>query len=139
MPPMSVDRSSRVDGDPDGHGRGLRAKWASSLFGCVVGLIIAAVVSSASAVGPAVTTRSYDNARTGWNQAEPVLTPSNVTPSTFHKIGELRVDDKIEASPLYVPGVNTPSGPRNLLIATPSMPSTPARMRRCGRGGSAHP
>jgi hypothetical protein len=112
----STDRSSRVDRDPDGHGRDLRARWVSLLFGCVLGLIVAALGSSASAVSPAVTTRSYDNARTGWNQSEPALTPSTVTPSTFHKVGELRVDDKIEASPLYVPSVNTPSGLRDLLI-----------------------
>jgi hypothetical protein len=112
----STDRSSRVDRDPDGHGRDLRARWVSLLFGCVLGLIVAALGSSASAVSPAVTTRSYDNSRTGWNQSEPALTPSTVTPSTFHKVGELRVDDKIEASPLYVPSVNTPSGLRDLLI-----------------------
>jgi outer membrane protein assembly factor BamB len=31
-------------------------------------------------------------------------------------VGELRVDDKIEASPLYVVGVNTSSGTRDLVI-----------------------
>jgi hypothetical protein len=39
-----------------------------------------------------------------------------VTPNTFHKVDELRVDDKIEASPLYVADVNTTSGPHDLLI-----------------------
>src|SRR5262249_49454572 len=116
MPSISADRSSRVAGDPDGHGRGLRARWAGPLLSGVLGLIVAAMGSSASAASPAVTTRSYDTARTGWNQSEAVLTPSTVTPSTFHKVGELRVDDKMESSPLYVPGVPTPSGPRDLLI-----------------------
>src|SRR3954462_3071006 len=82
----------------------------------VLTLLLVLTASSADAAGPAVTTRSYDNARTGWNRNEPVLTPSAVTPATFHKIGELRVDDKIEASPLYVPGVATPAGPRDLII-----------------------
>ena len=70
----------------------------------------------ASAHAASITTRSVDSARTGWNQAETVLTPAGVTPSTFHKVGELRVDDKIEASPLYVEAVATPSGTRDLLI-----------------------
>jgi hypothetical protein len=116
MPHLNADGSSRIDGVPGGHGQGLCARWPSPLFGCILGLIVAAMGSSASAASPAVTTRSYDNARTGWNQSEPALTPSTVTPSTFHRVGELRVDDKIEASPLYVPGVTTPSGPRDLLI-----------------------
>jgi hypothetical protein len=116
MRSISSDRSSQVDGDSDGHERGLHSRWAWLLLGGVFGLIVAAMGSSASAAGPAVTTRSYDTARTGWNQSEPVLTPSTVTPSTFHRVGELRVDDKIESSPLYVPGVTTPSGPRDLLI-----------------------
>jgi len=74
--------------------------------------------SATHAVGESITTRSYDNARTGWNQHETVLTPSNVNPSTFHKIGELAVDDKIEASPLFIENVPTSSGPRDLLIVT---------------------
>jgi outer membrane protein assembly factor BamB len=90
---------------------------ADRLIVAVLGFVVAALgFSAADAAGFPVTTRSYDNARTGWNRSEPVLTPSTVTPSTFHKIGELRVDDKIEASPLYVPGVATPSGPRDLLV-----------------------
>ena len=64
------------------------------------------------------TTRSYDNARTGWNQHETVLTPASVTPATFHKIGELRVNDKIEASPLYIENVPANPAPRDLLIVT---------------------
>jgi outer membrane protein assembly factor BamB len=39
-----------------------------------------------------------------------------VTANTFHKLSELRVDDKIEASPLFVPNVSTRSGPHDLLI-----------------------
>jgi len=65
-----------------------------------------------------VTTRNYDLGRTGWNRNEPRLKPSNVTASTFHKVGVLRVDDKIESSPLYVAGVHTSAGTRDVLLVT---------------------
>ena len=74
-------------------------------------------VRPATAAPPVVVaTRSYDLARSGWNQNETTLKPANVGQSTFHKIGELRVDDKLEASPLYVAGVATPSGARDILV-----------------------
>src|SRR4029453_17151406 len=109
---MNPDASSPMDRAAD---RDVPESWPSRLFVCLLVLLLAAIASSADAAGPAVTTRSYDTARTGWNQSEPALTPSTVTPSTFHRVGELRVDDKIEASPLYVPGVTTPSGLHDLL------------------------
>ena len=67
-----------------------------------------------------VATRSYDLGRTGWNRNETVLAPTTVSPTTFHKLGELRVSGKIEAWPLYVAGAVTPAGLRNLLIVAAS-------------------
>src|SRR4030095_11921402 len=89
---------------------------ADRLLAGVLGVIVAAMGSAADAAGPAVNTRRYDNARTRWDQRQPALSRWTVAPSTFQKVAELRVDDKIEASPLYVPGVATPSGPRDLLV-----------------------
>src|SRR5262249_45437613 len=82
----------------------------------LVGLLLLGITSATGVLGASVTTRSYDNTRTGWNQNETTLSPSNVSPNTFNKVQELRVDDKIEASPLYVADVNTISGPHDLLI-----------------------
>jgi hypothetical protein len=82
----------------------------------LVGSLLLGITSASGVLGASITTRSYDNARTGWNQNETTLSPSSVTPNTFHKVDELRVDDKIEASPLYVADVNTTSGPHDLLI-----------------------
>lgn len=66
--------------------------------------------------GVMVTTRSYDLGRTGWNRNEVVLAPTTVSPTTFHKVAEIRVGGKIEASPLYVARATTPAGKRDLLI-----------------------
>ena len=63
-----------------------------------------------------VATRGYDLARTGWNPHEGTLTPANVTPTTFHKVGELLVDDMVEASPLFVGGATVGSGTRTACV-----------------------
>src|SRR3954466_10789311 len=105
----NTDFSLRVDDPSRGQRRGLLARW---LF---LSIATAYIGSITGVLGAPVTTRSYDNARTGWSQNETTLKPSNVTPNTFHKIGELRIDDKIESSPLFVPDVSTNSGPHDLL------------------------
>jgi FG-GAP-like repeat len=49
-----------------------------------------------------VLTYHNDNARTGWNSNEVVLTPGNVNESTFGLKYNLVVDGKVDAQPLYV-------------------------------------
>ena len=67
-----------------------------------------------------VVTGHYDNARTGANIRETILTPRNVNPQSFGRLGKLPVTGCVVAQPLYVPGVEIPSaGKRNVLyIAT---------------------
>ena len=55
-------------------------------------------------------THHNDNARTGQNLNETVLTPSNVNPSTFGKLMSYDLDGLSIASPLYVAGVTFPGG-----------------------------
>ena len=49
--------------------------------------------------------RHYNLQRTGVNPNETVLTPANVVPSSFGKLGTLPVDGYVYAQPLYVPNV----------------------------------
>jgi hypothetical protein len=64
-----------------------------------------------------IATSQYDNARTGAYLAETVLTPENVNPARFGKIGALRVDGDVYAQPLFLAGVNIPGkGPRNVIF-----------------------
>ncbi len=58
----------------------------------------------------AVTTYHYDNYRTGWNQNETVLTPANVTKSTFGLLQTVALDEQVDAQPLVVPGVQITAG-----------------------------
>src|SRR3979411_1682603 len=59
----------------------------------------------------AVLTRSYDNARTGANSAETVLTPDLVGRG-LRKLFSVTVNDdpRLEAQPLIVPGLRMPDG-----------------------------
>jgi hypothetical protein len=72
------------------------------LVSCVGAVLVA---SGALAVPPApvsVTTYHNDNYRTGWNNAESVLTPAKVGGSTFNLLESVALDDQVDAQPLVV-------------------------------------
>jgi len=65
-----------------------------------------------------VTTWHNDNARTGLNAKETVLTPSNVNAKRFGKLFSYPVQGQIYAQPLYLPNVNIPGkGAHNVAYA----------------------
>ena len=69
-----------------------------------------------SASNTDVTTYHYDNLRTGQNLHEAVLTPANVNPSKFGKLGSFVVDGYVDAQPLYLSEVTIPgNGIKNVL------------------------
>jgi hypothetical protein len=69
-----------------------------------------------TATGTNVTTYHNDNARTGQNLAEMILTPSNVNSSSFGKLFVINVDGKVDAQPLYLSQVSIPNkGTHNVL------------------------
>jgi hypothetical protein len=65
---------------------------------------------------PKILTSHWDNTRTSWNNVETVLTPTNVASGHFGKIGSLAVSGYVFAQPLFVPGVTTSGGQKDLLI-----------------------
>ncbi len=67
-----------------------------------------------------ITTSQYDNARSGTNDHEGILTPRNVNAHEFGKVFSLPVDGNVYAQPLYLANVAVPGkGAHNLLyIAT---------------------
>jgi hypothetical protein len=67
-----------------------------------------------------VTTSQYDNARTGADTHEAILTPRNVNVNQFGKLFTLRVDGDVYAQPLYLSHVAIPGkGTHNVVfIAT---------------------
>jgi len=58
----------------------------------------------------AVTTYHYDNRRTGWNNGESALTPSNLASGGFALQHTVSLNDQVDAQPLVVPGVTITAG-----------------------------
>jgi protocatechuate 3,4-dioxygenase beta subunit len=56
-----------------------------------------------------VLTQHYDNARTGQNTTETILTPANVNPTQFGKLFTQSLDGMEAGQPLYVPDVFIPA------------------------------
>ncbi len=98
----------------EGRGRLLAIRSAALL----ITTLLAAQLSSAQV---SVTTYHNDNARTGQNTAETVLTPANVNATQFGKLfsGSVNLDSWSTAQPLYVPNVTVGGKKHNVVyIAT---------------------
>jgi Bacterial Ig-like domain (group 3)/Stigma-specific protein, Stig1 len=67
-----------------------------------------------------VVTYHYDVSRSGTNSNETVLTPANVAPATFGKLGEFMLDGQVDGQVLYLSQVAMPTvGAKNVLyVAT---------------------
>jgi hypothetical protein len=70
-----------------------------------------------------VVTRSYDNGRTGANMSETALTPALIASKGLRRVKSFQVDDdpRIEAQPLYVPGLKMPDGNLHDVLFVASM------------------
>ena len=81
---------------------------------CSVALGLAVTVTISVAQ---VTTSQYDNLRTGAVLTETLLTPRNVNPMQFGKLGAFKVDGAVYAQPLFIPSLEIPGkGKRNVLF-----------------------
>ena len=89
----------------------LRAFRVSVLAGSVTPIFLALIfLLASSAFGQTqVLTQHYDNARTGQNLNELILTPANVNPAQFGKIFSQSLDGMEAGQPLYVPNVFIPA------------------------------
>ena len=66
-------------------------------------LALAVIGSSALVAAPiSVTTYHYNNLRTGWNAGEVSLS-ALAFPATFGVLGDIALDDQVDAQPLLVP------------------------------------
>ncbi len=76
-----------------------------------------AAAPSAPAQATDVLTYHNDNARTGQNLNEEILTPANVNTNHFGKLWVLAADGLVDAQPLYAAGVSIPlKGMHNVLF-----------------------
>ena len=63
-----------------------------------------------------VTTYHNDNARSGQNLNETILTTGNVNQSSFGKLFVISADGKVDAQPLYLPSISISGQTHNLLF-----------------------
>ncbi len=81
--------------------------------------LLAASPLAPSVAGVDVLTYHDNNARTGLNDAETTLAPSNVNAGSFGKLSTLPVDGQIYAQPLVVSGITAGGKARNVVyVAT---------------------
>jgi hypothetical protein len=79
--------------------------------------LVALGFSSIAAVAQVnVYTRSNDNARTGANLQETILTPAIVNPTNFGKLYTIPTDGQIYAQPLYVSNLAIAGGTHNVVF-----------------------
>jgi hypothetical protein len=74
-----------------------------------------AVLTVTAAALTDVLTYHYDNARTGQNLTETILTPTNVTSATFGKLFAVSADGLVDGQPLIVTGLNIGGVVHNVL------------------------
>ncbi len=85
---------------------------------CPLGMVVAVLILAASrAAGESMLTYHHDNARTGANTNEVLLTPANVNLKSFGRLRKYAVDGYIYAQPLYYSGLTIPGkGVRNVVF-----------------------
>ncbi len=79
------------------------------VFYSAVAIIFLLILSPAASSQISVLTQHYDNARTGQNTQETILTHANVNPNQFGLLFSQPIDGQMAAQPLYVPNVFIPS------------------------------
>ena len=84
----------------------------------VTGVTSNAAILTVTAPPPRVSvlTQHNDNARTGQNTSETILTTANVNLNQFGKLFAMPVDGLVFAQPLYVPGVTINGSTHNVVI-----------------------
>ena len=89
-----------------------------AVSGTISGTTTLTVTATAPPPPPAndVLTYHNDNARTGQNLKETILTPANVNATNFGRLFVISVDGKVDAQPLYVSNVSIAGGTHNVLV-----------------------
>src|SRR5271167_2375788 len=107
----------------------------------LVGILVFAFVGTTVVQSQvAVTTWHYDNARTGANPNETILTQQNVNSTQFGKLFTQPVDGAIIGQGLYMPGITIPgAGVHNVIYVATMNDSVYAFDADSATGANAQP
>ncbi len=93
----------------------MQARSLATLF--VSAFLLTALLSPPALCQVSVLTQHGDNARTGANIAETVLTPANVKVATFGKLFTRTLDANVNGQVLYVPNLTIGGAAHNVIFA----------------------
>jgi len=96
-------------------------KTYSAVLRCFASLFVCACSMPLSQGQVNVTTYHYDNARTGQNTQETILTQSNVASGTFGKLFTQTVDGYVVGQPLFLQNVSIPGAGTHDLVYVATM------------------
>ncbi len=102
-------------------------------------LLSVAVVTSLANAQMAVTTWHYDNANSGANTNETILTPQNVNANSFGKLFSQSVDGVIVGQALYLPAVTISGAVHNVVYVATMNDSVYAFDADSNTGANANP
>jgi hypothetical protein len=110
------------------------------MFACAA-ILLAPLFVSPALGQTQVLTQHYDNARTGQNTNEVILSPANVNPAQFGKIFSQSLDGMEAGQPLYVPNVFIPAlnAVHNVVYVATMHDSVYAFDAQDAQGGNASP
>jgi len=94
----------------------MHARWGLFVLLVAASLSDFMLIPTRALAQAAVLTQHNDNARTGANLQETLLSASSVGPATFGKLSNRIVDAQVYAQPLYVPSLNIGGATRNVLF-----------------------
>ena len=109
--------------------------WLACAFSTII--LFLATVSAAAEVN--LPTSMYNNQRTSVNANESVLTPANVSPTTFGKVFSQAVDGQIYAQPLYLSNVAIGGAAHNVVYVATQHDSVYAFDADSNTGANAQP
>jgi hypothetical protein len=113
-------------------------KLRARIYGWSILLLFVAAATLADAQVP-VTTWHYDNANSGANTSETILTPLNVNPNTFGKLFVQPVDGAIVGQALYLPAVTISGSVHNVVYVATMNDSVYAFDADSNTGANASP
>jgi hypothetical protein len=117
---------------------GLRMHYSLTAFLSLAYMFFIGLVAAHAQVS--VTTNRYDNARTGQNIQETILSPGNVNPNQFGLLFVQGVDGNVYGQPLYVPNLTIPgNGTHNVVFVVTEQDSVYAFDADSNAGANANP
>lgn len=107
--PQSVTFAAAANAATGSYSVSVQGQSGTLTHTAMLGLVLAAPA------GIDATTYHYNNARTGLNPNETILTTANVSSATFGKLNLLSVDGKVDGEPLYLSAVTINGQTHNVL------------------------